>query len=777
MILSLLTVLGGLAGLVVLLFVVAGGPVTREARRALGYEQVSRAVRRQNQIWMAAAVTLYISGIVAFSVWTGHRAERELLASVDQRLLVAARSQRYILPHDFHDRAITPTAIGREEEARLAAQCSDFARDADLTHLYALVPSGTTFVFTVSSLNEADRREQESGYFHPHHDAPPACREALDGQRVVFASYRDRRGYFRSVFVPETSPAGRHYLACADHDISGVEGAVLVRMFGSAFIAVGFLALALPFVLVYRKAFAALTANLGESEASYRGLFDTVDEAIYLLDESGRFITVNRGAETMYGHPRDWFEGRTPADVSAPGRNDMEATAAALQRAFAGQPQRFPFWGVRANGEAFPKDVQLYRGSYFGRTVILAVARDVTERMRAEEERLAMERQVLHGQKLESLGVLAGGIAHDFNNLLLGIMGNLELAIDEVMPGTPARQGLRDAMQAAQRAADLTRQMLAYSGRGRFIVQPLDLSAAVTANLNLLRASISKTASLDLDLGEGIPAIEADPAQVQQIVMNLLINASEALGERPGVIAIATGVRDCPAALLAASRCEEKPPPGRYVFLEVRDTGCGMDPETMQRMFDPFFSTKATGRGLGMSAVLGIVRAHHAAILVESNPGRGTIFTVLFQISALAIRGTSETTPPVPPRPQGAHGCILVVDDEVSLCDVASRMVERLGFTTLRALDGAQAVTIFREREAGITAVLMDLSMPNMDGVDACREMMRIRPGVPVVLMSGFSEQDAVSRFEGVGLAGFLQKPFKLDALQRVLARIADSTG
>ena len=256
--------------------------------------------------------------------------------------------------------------------------------------------------------------------------------------------------------------------------------------------------------------------------------------------------------------------------------------------------------------------------------------RDVTERRRAEDERLEMERRLFHAQKLESLGVLAGGIAHDFNNLLMAMLGNLELALRELSPVSPARSRLEAASGAARRAAELTRQMLAYSGRGKFSIGLLSLNELVEENLHLLRTSIPETTALNLHLDRALPAVEADAGQVQQVVVNLITNASEAIGSEPGVITLSTGVRDFGVSDLGQNRLDEAPPAGRYAYLEVADTGCGMDEQTQKRMFDPFFTTKFTGRGLGMAAVLGIMRGHRGAILLDSAQGKGAVVRVLF---------------------------------------------------------------------------------------------------------------------------------------------------
>ncbi len=272
-------------------------------------------------------------------------------------------------------------------------------------------------------------------------------------------------------------------------------------------------------------------------------------------------------------------------------------------------------------GEVFPVEVSSTVFKREGREYSLAIVRDVTARKRAEQQRLALERQLQQSQKLESLGVLAGGIAHDFNNILTSVLGNAELALGEFSPSAPVRGNLLEITAASRRAAALCRQMLAYSGQGHFVIEPIDLGALVEDMLELLKSAISKKAVLHLDLPKDLPLLEGDPSQLCQVIMNLVINASEAVGERGGVITISTG-----AGSARPSTCRtyahENSSPGLYVTLEVSDTGCGMDAETQARLFEPFFTTKFTGRGLGLSAVLGIVRGHKGALRLESEPAK-----------------------------------------------------------------------------------------------------------------------------------------------------------
>ncbi|MEW6658942.1 MAG: PAS domain S-box protein [Thermodesulfobacteriota bacterium] len=394
---------------------------------------------------------------------------------------------------------------------------------------------------------------------------------------------------------------------------------------------------------------------------------------------------------------------------------------------------------------------------------------DLTDRKRAEEERARLEAQMREVQKLESLGVLAGGIAHDFNNLLMAILGNADLALLALSAASPARPHVEAITRGSLRAADLCRQMLAYSGKGRFVIGRYNLSEIVQEMTRMLKVSVSKKANLRYSFAADLPAVEVDVTQMRQVIMNLIINASESLGDRNGFISVATGVMDCDRPYLSESYLDDNLPEGRYVFLEVADTGCGMDDDTRRRIFDPFFTTKFTGRGLGLAAVLGIVRGHQGAIKVYSEPGQGTTFKVLLPAVDWAP-GELEASAPAGRQPlQG--GTILLVDDDSHVRQVVTEMLERLGFAVLTAANGREGLEVFKTNSDKITCVLLDLTMPEMAGDEMFRELRRLRKDVPVILSSGFNEQEVTQRFAGKGVAGFIQKPYTVRTLQEALSK------
>jgi two-component system, cell cycle sensor histidine kinase and response regulator CckA len=494
-------------------------------------------------------------------------------------------------------------------------------------------------------------------------------------------------------------------------------------------------------------------------------IFKAFPDLLFRMKLDGTILDYKSGRSGDLYVPPELFMGRRMTEVLPPEVSVLFPPA--IERARHGEVATVDYV-LRVGGQdrAFEARVLALEGDE-----VIAVVRNITERRQAEAERFELERRLLHAQKLESLGVLAGGIAHDFNNLLMAIVGNLELASLRMPRESPAQSNLTHAMKATRRATDLTRQMLAYSGRGQVEAVRVDLNELVAENANLLRAAVAGKVAFALHLAERPTVVTADPGQVQQVVMNLITNAVEAIDEKPGTVTLTTGISTCDDEYLAASRLEVKPKPGRFAFVEVHDTGAGMDEETRERLFDPFFTTKFMGRGLGMSAVLGIVRSHGGAILVDSALGRGTYVRILFPASGEGAAQALPGRPAAEPTAELPHGTVLVVDDDEAVRTLAQQYLLELGMTTLVATGGAEALALFEAHADEILCVILDLTMPGMDGVAVLGELSRRRPGVTVLLASGFSEEDAMRRFADLTPAGFIQKPYELAGLRVSLAR------
>lgn len=403
---------------------------------------------------------------------------------------------------------------------------------------------------------------------------------------------------------------------------------------------------------------------------------------------------------------------------------------------------------------------------------MVGAAQDVSENREQEREKERMLNRLQETQKLESLGILAGGIAHDFNNLLTGILGNASLLRLDLPRHAESFKLVGEIENEAVRAAELCRQMLAYAGKGRFVLENVDLTTLVQESGRLLKLSANKAISLRYECPVSIPPVYGDITQLRQILMNLVINASEAIGSDAGIITLRTGVVGPEALQESKGTLVPSGGEGDFVFLEVQDTGCGMDEATASKIFDPFFTTKFTGRGLGLAGVIGIVRGHRGFIEVESEPGRGSSFKVFLPRS----REISASAPIARPESESkgvvsGDGLVLVVDDEDSIRRLAVRMLGNRGFDVISAKNGREGVTSFGERAMDVRLVLLDLTMPVMGGEETFREIRRMRSDMPVVLMSGFSEEETLARFQGYASVGFLQKPFTTEELMAAVGK------
>jgi PAS domain S-box-containing protein len=506
------------------------------------------------------------------------------------------------------------------------------------------------------------------------------------------------------------------------------------------------------------------------SDRFLANILEHARDAIITTNNDGLIITWNSAAEKMFGHTQDEAVGRSIAEVAGGEWAELLPDFITQIRSTESGYSRQELVYERPDGRTLIVELMLSLvrdepGEAIGMS---AVVRDITERRN-------LENQFQQAQKMESLGILAGGIAHDFNNILTSVLISTELALLKLPPDSAARGYIEKVQISANLAAGLSNQMLAYSGKGHFLIQPLDLNQVIDEMAHLLHGSISKTAAIQFRLSPGLPAIEADVTQIHQVVMNLITNASEAIGSSSGLITITTDVLDCGDHDLSQTLLDEKLQPGKYVYLEVTDTGCGMDKETQSKIFDPFYTTKFTGRGLGLAAVLGIVRGHKAAITVQSEKGRGTTFKLLFPASdKIQVRTAKE-----PPRFENfqSEESILVIDDEENIREAVREILEMAGLHIFTAPDGQTGLELFKKIKNQLSLVILDLTMPYMSGEDVFEQMRQIKPEVPVLLTSGYSEQEIAPRFAGKGLAGFIKKPFNPIHLVNTVKQMLEQKG
>jgi PAS domain S-box-containing protein len=506
--------------------------------------------------------------------------------------------------------------------------------------------------------------------------------------------------------------------------------------------------------------------RLEAATAQLAAIVSSSEDAIISKNLDGVILTWNAGAERVYGYTEEEARFRHMSMLLPEGREDEEN--AILERIRRGERVDH-FETVRRHKDGHSIDVSVTTspirdndGAVRGAS---HVARDITDRKSLQE-------QLLQTQKLESLGVLAGGVAHDFNNILVGILANSSLLADSIPPENPYAESVKEIVSAAERAAALTRQLLAYAGKGRFLIEDVNASALIREIYSLVRVTIPPSVQVQLELSDDLPPVEGDAGQLQQVIMNLVINAAEAVGDKPGIVIITTGIEHVGEAAAANAWSKEGLSAGTYVSVEVRDNGCGMDEATLKRIFDPFFTTKFAGRGLGLAAVLGIVHGHKGALRVDSEPGMGSTFKLLFP--AVAREARPAPAPKAASDALDGRGKVLIVDDEKIVRVAAGATLRRHGYEVLEAENGRQAIDLFRPNHNSIALVLLDLTMPGMTGEETMRQLQSIGPNVPVLLSSGFNEAEAVRRFTVAGLAGFIQKPYKSGTLAEKVKAIIE---
>ncbi|MCA9924500.1 MAG: PAS domain S-box protein [Anaerolineales bacterium] len=502
-----------------------------------------------------------------------------------------------------------------------------------------------------------------------------------------------------------------------------------------------------------------LTMELSQQKQMVDAMLRTTPDSFYVLDINGRYLYASPRALEHLSMTLPEIIGKNRRAIGLSEALYEQSEYARLQVLQTGQPvvKEYGEWtnGEYRDQEFIYSPLHSAAGEIIG---FVITVRDVTQRKREQTA-------LFEAQKTESLGVLAGGIAHDFNNLLVAMLGQTSLALTKLSHDNPAHDHIQKAIRAAQKASELTRQMLAYSGRGKFEIRLLDLNKLIEENSHLLKVAMPKHVALVLHCYSQLPLIEADPGQIQQIVMNLLLNAAESMEDRPGTITITTSV----IAILDETiqqwqYMHQSVSPGHYVLLRVEDDGAGIDDDVLQKIFDPFFTTKFTGRGLGLAAVLGIVRGHHGSIRVSSQKGYGTTFEIAFPISDKD--NLQVVQPEVTTAVSASTGTILVIDDEEAVRDALSDMLESVGLSVITAVNGKDGIQQYQQRWQQIALILLDLSMPDQSGADTFTELRCINADVPILLISGYSEMEVQSHFaHAEKLDGFIQKPFDLDLL------------
>jgi PAS domain S-box-containing protein len=508
---------------------------------------------------------------------------------------------------------------------------------------------------------------------------------------------------------------------------------------------------------------------LRESEARFELFMRYLPGYAFIKDAKGKYIYINRNCEVISGKKINIdILGKSDHDLLWP--NEAKEVSE-HDKTVLNENKDINYIAKIKIGDdtrsfiTYKFPIEAHGGSE--EKMIGGIAFDITEQEAAEQKQREIEKQMLQAQKLESLGILGGGIAHDFNNLLVGILGQADIAHDQLPENSPARKNIEEVISAAQRAADLANQILAYSGKGRFIVETFNISKLVEEMSNLLQVSISKKAKLILNLNKDIPPTKCDVTQIRQVIMNLIVNASDALEDNPGEISIKTGTIVNPSESIENSYLGESLPDGEYVYVTISDSGIGMDEKTCQRIFDPFFSTKVTGRGLGLAAVMGIIRSHNGSITLKSTPDEGTAFTFFLPVAEPSSSQKKKTTKTT--EKWRGSGCILVADDENTVRQVAVLMLENMGFSVVGVSDGLKALAEIRDNPEKFCCVLLDITMPDMSGIETYHEIRKINSEIPIILSSGYNKQDEILHIDEDNHPLFLKKPYRLESIRNIV--------
>ena len=505
------------------------------------------------------------------------------------------------------------------------------------------------------------------------------------------------------------------------------------------------------------------------SEEALRSLFEWTPVAT-IVHRDGRIIYTNPTAIKMFGaESQQELQDKPFLDLM---HKDFHQLSLA-RKALTDQDIAIPMIEckfIKLDGTVIDAEIQSTVFYYDGAKAYISCIIDITERKKSEEERHLLEQQFQQTQKLESLGVLAGGIAHDFNNILAIIMGNCSLA---AMDDENAGKYIPVIEKASERAAALCRQMLAYAGKASITQSQVNTRMLVDEMVTMLRTTIKQNVLIKPDLATDIPTFTGDASQIRQVVMNLIINAAEAIGDAEGEIHVSLAKAEIKAKQSEKDHLGFIIPAGRYICFEVTDNGCGMDEETRRKIFEPFYTTKFTGRGLGMSAVLGILNAHNGALQLESRLGHGTTFRVYLPVQ-ISKNESEEAHQKAVSAAWHGSGTILLAEDEEQVKSIAIALLEKLGFKVIDAANGKEALELYHQNATDITLVITDMGMPIMNGYELFYKLKQLDPQLPIIISSGFGEADIASKISLKEMAGLINKPYKFDHLREVLRGVVD---
>lgn len=776
--------------------------------------------------------TFIIVTLVTFSVLFYESQKKALLNGIDEKLFTSARFAKSIHGENYHDKIFNKDSISLENFNMSVDTYNKLCLDLDLQYLWSILELDKKLVFTSSTSPKKNIEDGDHAKFMEVHTNPDVYKKALSSMEIQYTSFEDKWGKGRMVLVPAKDKFNRPYCFGASMSINNVQTVIRSTLLNLIIVCVivSLIGLFLSILLsnYLSKPLAKLTSaakNIANGNLNHIIEINGTDE-IEILSKSFNSMTraICEKIEEVENKNKilekeiDEHKKTKKALISERGMLDIVTQNVGVGLAIISKDFRTIWsnnviknifgdvegehchWSYNRKKEVCPdcgvwqifkkeKEIAVHeqkgkdiKGNTVWSQIIatpirngggsiesaLEVVIPITERKLAEKEKAYFQEKLHHTQKLESLGILAGGIAHDFNNILMIILGNADIAITEIQHDIRAKKNINKIQEAGQRLAELTGQMLAYSGQGKFLSEITNINDLIRGLEPLLKSSVSKKSILKINLTKYLPAIDADSAQIRQIIMNLVINASEAIGDKSGEIHIKSETKECNNDFVKKLSPDNHLTTGKYIMLEVRDTGCGMTSKQAGKIFDPFYTSKFQGRGLGLSAVHGIIQSHKGMISVSSIEGSGSTFRVYLPILGVSLNKKVNSFLDIDNDWTG-EGTILLVDDEDDILSLGKEMLEKKGFNVLTAGNGNEAVKLFSKYHNNISCVILDLTMPIMDGAEAFTKMEMIQNDLKVIISSGYTEIDVKKTLKGRNISGVLHKPFEYrDLLKKV---------
>jgi len=838
-------------------------------------------LKTRNRLLFVICVAVYMVALSVFVFWDYNHQKNDILEYIDSKLFISAATLKYILPDDFHDRAIDDQAISISEDRYLANKITKLIRETGFKYTYTIVKKKNGLFFIIGDLTADPETKRGTFYYYPYEDADDSFIKAFDRDTPTYTTVSDQWGKVRTVMIPEKTPGGLTFLACADYDISYVKGLLQKNLLRSIVTALSFLLLTIPILILYTKSYYEYMADLREGREKYKELANSLPQVVFEMDNDGLITFVNRNAFDFFHFTQNDFDnGINAFQMLIP--EDRDSAMENIQTRINGkEAARREYTAQKKDGSTFP--VVLHVNPVFHEKKPIGfsgIVIDITERKQAEEslkksenryrtlferstdaifivergtgryldaneaalrlsgrrlsklkqlttqditpdggrerlellaesnsveemgkvtyvhpdgkqrvarlttvpldskaiigiakditDELAMEDKLRQAQKMEAIGTLAGGIAHDFNNILSAILGYSELALADLPSETSLRNKLEAIHSSGERARELVSQILAFSRKDELIRSPIEMHMIIKDAFKLLRPAIPTTINIQTQITSK-SQILGDPTRLHQIIMNLCTNAYQAMLEKGGILKISLSDIELNDNMAK----DFDLPAGSYAKLTISDSGVGIPSKYIDRIFDPYFTTKEKGKGtgLGLAAVHGIVKSHAGKIFVKSKIEKGTKFSVYLPLLAkreevLEKQDESQII--------GGNERILLVDDEIDILKVEEEVLKKLGYSIAAEESPQDALELFKKNPEQFDLVITDMTMPSMAGDKFAETLIKARSDIPVILCTGFSEIMTKERAESIGIKGFLMKPATMRDLSMIVRKVLD---